>query len=137
MSALDSLAAAADTPRKLVLLHPKTRRPMVLNDTEEVAHIMVLGQDGIAAQKMRLEHTEAAIGRTGPLTAQELYDRTTNSLAALTTGWLLVAPDGTLIDYEFTPENARKLYGAPKFAWIRDAVDQFVSDRSNFFGDAS
>lgn len=137
MTSLDSLAVVADEAGKLILLHPSTNAPIRdKNDVE--AHILLLGIDSAEGQKQRREATTRALQRRNKaLTADELEAQAVDQLVALTKGWHLVSPDGEVIDFPFTPANARQLYGNRKFAWIREQADQFVVDRAGFFGKPS
>ena len=52
-------------------------------------------------------------------------------LAALTLGWEGLELNGE--DVPFSYEAALGLYSDPNNKWLREQVDEFVNDRSNFF----
>ena len=53
-------------------------------------------------------------------------------LARMTVGWTGIARNGSEVDCTF--ENAVAVYR--EFPWIKEQVDEFVSDRSNFLRSA-
>lgn len=137
MTSLDSLAVVADEPGKLILIHPTTNAP-IRDKADTEAHILLLGIDSAEGQKQRREATTRALQRRNrQMTAEELEAQAIDQLVALTKGWHLVAPNGDVIDFPFTPANARALYSDRKFAWIREQADAFIGDRSGFFGKPS
>lgn len=137
MNGLESLAVSADDAGTLILLHPSTNMPIRDKNGGE-AHLLLLGIDSAEGQKQRREATTRALMRRNKaLTADELEAQAVEQLVALTKGWHLVAPSGDVIDFPFTPQNARTLYSDRKFAWIREQADQFIGDRAGFFGKSS
>ena len=52
-------------------------------------------------------------------------------LAACTLDWEGIQRGG--VDIPFTYENAVELYSDPNLRWLREQVDEFIADRTNFF----
>ena len=52
-------------------------------------------------------------------------------LAACTLDWKGIQRGG--VDIPFTYENAVELYADPNLRWLREQVDEFIADRTNFF----
>ncbi len=132
MSGLDSLAIDSEKPFEIVLRNPQTNQP--LRDAEgTAAYVTVFGQDSAAAQKAKRDATQNALSRRNrQMNATELEAQNIEFLTAVTTGWHLVNFDGEVVDFPFSPANARKLYGTASFNWIKEQIDEAVGDRSNF-----
>ena len=58
--------------------------------------------------------------------------RNIETLAALTVGWHLVAPTGSVIDVPFSREAAIALYGATETAWLFRRAYAYVQTEANF-----
>lgn len=119
----------ADDGAILEVLHP---------ESEEVIPgmtITLLGQDSKVYRKIQLAKQQAALNRIAKgkkavdLDAEKLAEDSIDDLVQLTTGWTGFTLDGAVL--ECTPENVRKVYG--EWAWIKEQVQEFVADRSNFF----
>lgn len=119
----------ADDGATLEVVHP---------ETEEVIPgmtITLLGQDSKVYRKIQLAKQQAALNRISKgkravdLDAEKLAEDSIDDLVRLTTGWAGFMLDGTAL--ECTSENVRKVY--TEWAWIREQVQEFVADRSNFF----
>lgn len=119
----------ADDGATLEVVHP---------ETEEVIPgmtITLLGQDSKVYRKIQLAKQQAALNRISKgkravdLDAEKLAEDSIDDLVKLTTGWAGFMLDGT--ELECTSENVRKVY--TEWAWIREQVQEFVADRSNFF----
>lgn len=67
------------------------------------------------------------------VTTASIEESAVEMLCALTKGWYLVKGDGTPAEYECDEETKRKFYSDDSLRWIRDQVDAFVLDLSNFF----
>lgn len=97
--------------------------------------ITLLGQDSKVYRKIQLAKQQAALNRISKgkravdLDAEKLAEDGIDDLVQLTTGWTGFTLDGAAL--ECTPENVRKVYG--EWAWIKEQVQEFVADRSNFF----
>jgi hypothetical protein len=119
----------ADDGATLQIVHP---------ESEEVIDgmtITLLGQDSKVYRKIQLAKQQAALNRIAKgkkaidLDAEKLAEDSIDDLVQLTTGWTGFVLDGNLL--ECTPENIRTVYG--EWAWIKEQVQEFVADRSNFF----
>lgn len=132
-ASLSSLAVEAESPSRLVLLHPATGKAIKSADGKEESYIMLLGMDSITATKHRRSVANKHLGRrNSKITAEGLEESASELLAALTKDWKLFNFDGEEIDYPCNRKNAVDLYEKPEFNWIREQVDAFVSDRANF-----
>lgn len=119
----------ADDGAVLEVVHP---------ESEEVIPgmtITLLGQDSKVYRKIQLAKQQAALNRIAKgkkavdLDAEKLAEDSIDDLVQLTTGWSGFTLDGVTL--ECTPDNVRKVYG--EWAWIKEQVQEFVADRSNFF----
>jgi hypothetical protein len=119
----------ADDGATLQIVHP---------ESEEVIDgmtITLLGQDSKVYRKIQLAKQQAALNRIAKgkkaidLDAEKLAEDSIDDLVQLTTGWTGFVLDG--VDLKCTPENVRTVYG--EWAWIKEQVQEFVADRSNFF----
>lgn len=119
----------ADDGATLQIVHP---------ESEEVIDgmtITLLGQDSKVYRKIQLAKQQAALNRIAKgkkaidLDAEKLAEDSIDDLVQLTTGWTGFVLDGNPL--ECTPENIRTVYG--EWAWIKEQVQEFVADRSNFF----
>lgn len=127
------LEIEVDKPQRMTLVHPNTRQPLRTEDGEE-AFIELYSADSEAARRHNraIQRRRLAMRGRGRITPEELEAEGVELLAALTTGWRLVTLSGKTLEVPFSPENARELYAAPSLAWIREQVDEFAADRSNF-----
>lgn len=119
----------ADDGATLQIVHP---------ESEEVIDgmtITLLGQDSKVYRKIQLAKQQAALNRIAKgkkaidLDAEKLAEDSIDDLVQLTTDWTGFVLDGNPL--ECTPENIRTVYG--EWAWIKEQVQEFVADRSNFF----
>lgn len=139
MSGLDALELEVDTPSKMTILDPRTNLP--LRDIEgNEAYIEVYSSDSQIARKFKraIKTSRMRVRNPNSLTGEKLENEDAELLAELTTGWYLVDPGtGARIDLPYSRENARKLYGNHKLAWLYDQVDAHAGNRANFFKAAS
>ena len=63
------------------------------------------------------------------LDAEKLSEDSIDDLVKLTTAWSGFVLDGK--DLDCTPENVRTVYS--DWSWIKEQVQEFVSNRANFF----
>lgn len=52
-------------------------------------------------------------------------------LAACTLDWKGIQRGGVTVPFSY--ENAVELYSDPNLRWLREQVDEFIADRTNFF----
>lgn len=121
LATLDT-TAKADQGVEYELIHPESGEAMGI-------FITVAGSDSRIWRKALSDIAERNKGlrRTAELVRQEGIE----AAARCTLGWRNVVLDTKPL--EFTQENARKLYA--RFPWIREQVDTFRYDRSNFLPD--
>ena len=116
-----------DKPGRLTLLD-KDRKPY-RNGNGDVAWIELYSADSHIARKHQRAVTRKrlAMRGRGKVSPEELEAEDNDLLVALTAGWNLV-----LTDLPFSQENARELYLNENTPHIREQVQDFVNDRSNF-----
>ena len=131
-SPLDSLGFDVNKPETLILSSPITGQPIYCNVTGEAAHIEVLSADSDVARNLRRRAQAQVMKRRGKVSVEENEATSLELISALTTGWFLVNFDGEAIDFDYSTQNARELYSNTSFAWIKEQVDEFAGDRSNF-----
>lgn len=137
--------SAADRGVKIDILHPATWLPLGIRFT-------VLGTDSAAykgvvrrQQERNLEMAKKQRGRL-QLTAEMQEADALEILVTCTTGWerdvaddqgKVTGVDSTIESnegefLEFTPENVRRIYADPGYAWLREQIDREIGDRRNF-----
>lgn len=121
------LAAAADRGADCHLDHPVTGEPLYTKEGQPIV-MRVLGADSrefraaIAAAAERNANKKRMSLDAAEAGAIDL-------LSKLVTGWKGIEWEGKAL--EFTLENVRMFL--TKFPPIRQQIDQFIADRSNFF----
>jgi hypothetical protein len=147
MSAADDLFSdlvmvGVDTPQKLELVDTRMQpiRYMVNGADgeephEERAWIELFSMDSAKAraydnsvQRRRLDVN--ARGKMVKLTPEQLEAETVDKLVALTNSWHFRRRNGDLIP--FSQENARLLYGSGGAQYIREQVEGYIGERTNF-----
>lgn len=119
----------ADDGAVLQIVHPESEEPI------SGMTITLLGQDSKVYRKLQLSKQQAALNRIAKgkravdLDAEKLAEDSIDDLVKLTTGWTGFVLDGE--ELKCTAENVRTVYG--EWAWIKEQVQEFVADRSNFF----
>lgn len=121
----------ADKGVTLVIEHPVT------GDEIKGMTVTVCGMDSERYQEMKRRKMQNALDEKAnrkpkKLNAKDLAEAGMRDLAELTLGW--TGFEFGKEDYPFTTDNAFKLYTNPSFKWLVDQIDEFVSDRANFFG---
>jgi hypothetical protein len=131
--ALGALSLAVDKPQRMILLHYQTRQPLRDPAGNEGWVDVYSGDSQIARRHDRevLRRIYKMRGRA-TITPEETEANETDLLVSLTADWKLLSLDGTPLEVPFSPENARRIYGAPAARWIRDQVFEFQADRGNF-----
>jgi len=91
MSKFAGLGLAVDTPARMFILHPVSRRPLVNAETGEQAWIDLLSASSQAGRAHDRTVTDKQIKMRGQrLRAEDIESDFTEKLARLTKGWLLV-----------------------------------------------
>jgi hypothetical protein len=125
LSTLD-VKSAAERGADLHLEHPTTGEPLKTEDGKNIT-IRLLGNDSREFRAGLSEIAEKNVGkkRTSFASAEA---NGIELLARVTVGWQNVTYKGEAL--KCTPENVRTLY--TEISWIKEQVDAFVADRSNF-----
>lgn len=120
---------AANEGAVMEVRHPTTGE--VLLDNGEAVTITLLGTDSDAFEKINDAAVNRRLKGTGRLVplAEEQRVIAIEMLAGCTLAWKGIGvEDGK--NLEFSRPNAKLVY--TKFKWLRDQVDKFVGDRTNF-----
>lgn len=133
MSKFDALALPVDATGRMVIKHPTTGATLRDRDGKE-AYIDLYSGDSEVAERQRraITNDRLSMRNRNKITSERLESEGLELLVALTTGWNLVALDGSPIDLAFSPQEARNLYGDRRMRWLREQVDEFTADRANF-----
>jgi hypothetical protein len=130
---LDALAIDVTQTVKVPLLNPKTRQP--IRDTKgNEAYIELVSLDSpdvLAVQKAAINKRLKVRGRA-TVTADEIEAERAETLIAATKAWNLISLDGQPLNVELTAVTARTVYTDPRFAWIREQVNEALDDRATF-----
>lgn len=126
LSTLD-MTTFANQGAVMEVTHPVTLEPMQ-HDGSPVT-ITVLGQDSDHFRKEIQRRAKNQLMKRQKITDTQLVDDAIDTLASITVGWQGICENGTLL--EFNTENVRYVYH--KYTWLRQQVDEFSSDRANFF----
>ena len=118
LSTLD-VKKGANEGAELKLLHP-------VSGEDTGIRISVVGRDSDLYQQ-ELRRIQNSRIRKGVVTSASRDDGV-ELLAKCTTGWDGVEEKGSVL--EFSEENAKRVYKA--YPWIREQVELFMGDRSNF-----
>jgi hypothetical protein len=134
LATLDSVEKA-DDGATLEIRSPIDGAVLTDEATKEPVTVTVLGVDSkeYRRQTHRAANRRLKQGsRSGriKITAEELEAEAIDLLVSVTMGWTHVEVDGT--ELECTPQNVRLVYD--RFPWLREQVDEFVLDRTNFLG---
>ena len=127
LSELDSVKACNDGA-DLNLYHPGTGEPLDII-------IRCAGPDSDAFNRANRKMQDKRLhqsmkGGKRRMSSEDLDEDTIELLAACTLSWNEhMVVDGERV--EFSLDNARMIYR--RFPWIREQVNRFVGDRSNFF----
>jgi len=130
MSIFQLKTVAADDGVVMTIRHPESSLPM------DGQTITLLGTDSriyrehiAKRERAMIEHVNAT-HKPPKLVHEQTKQRALDDLVLLTIGWTLDGIDGNPV--EFTKEAARDLYADAGMAWLREQVESFVQDRSNF-----
>lgn len=132
-SAFAKFARPVDVPARCII--KDTNGDAITDADGKEAFIDLLPLNSSVARRLdeQMADKRLAQRKIKPLTSKEIADAQIGKIAALTKAWHLVLPDGTVMDVECNEANARDLYAEPSFDWIRQQVEEFLFDRSNFF----
>jgi hypothetical protein len=134
ISALDILTPCEEG-RDLVLQHPRSGRPW-LDDAGQPITITLFGRWAGVAQQVAeaIDARRAARPIGAPVPTYDVkISEDAEYLSAVTRKWSFTQMDKK--EFPCTPENARKLYGDPRFGFIRMQAQSFHRDDGNFLGE--
>ena len=136
LSSLDTVSASAEGA-SLELRNPVSDAVLRDEKSGEPVTITLVGTD--SRDYMKITHDiqnrrlGKRLGKGGRLktTAEEIDADALELLVASTKSWQHIIVDGA--ELSFSAANARMLY--TRFPWIKEQVDEFIADRSNFLGE--
>lgn len=137
LSSLDT-TVAAEEGAELQLRNPVDDSVLRDEKTQDPVSITLVGTD--AKEYMKITHAiqnrrlGKRLGKGGraKLTAEELEADGLELLVASTKSWKHIVVDGQ--ELPCNEKNVRMLY--QRFPWIKEQVDEFIADRSNFLGES-
>lgn len=115
-----------ETPSTLHLVHPIHGDELFHGD--EPVTITIYGTESELAKSTMKKRAQREMNSRAKRNIDEAIEFNTSFLAKLITDWTGVYDNDAPI--EFSRENAIMIL--KKYAWIREQVDQFVSERANF-----
>lgn len=134
-----NFSETADQGKDMVVLHPTARTPLKGADGNPVT-ITLVGSDSDIYVKAINKNRDANIDemrRRAKFSSEaddykgaKLLARCTITWRGIPVGWLNGTADETLA--EFSYENALKMYSNRGVRWLREQVDEYIADRSNF-----
>jgi hypothetical protein len=133
----DLNVAKADVGVPMAVLNPKTSEPLVFEDEQgslQPVTITLLGaESGVVRAERRVQvnrRFRRGLAQASKITAEETEAEALTLLVKQTVAWQGVALGDDLL--ECTEANVRRVY--TEFPWIRQQVDTFVNDISNYLG---
>ena len=136
LSSLDTVSASAEGAC-LELRNPVNDAVLRDEKSGEPVTITLVGTDSKDYMKITHEIQNRRLGkRLGKggrmkTTAEEIEADALELLVASTKSWKHIVVDGA--ELSFSQANARMLF--QRFPWIKEQVDEFIADRSNFLGE--
>ncbi len=138
---LNTLDAAnpAEEGGPVEIEHPITGAP-ILNDSGKPWTIYVRGEDSPSVRDIiKRQHNKwtERLRKRGQLSdADSAQQERVEKLQAATIRWEN-APQLDGGPFEYTNDNARKLYADPRFPWVLEQVESAMVDRKRFFSKGS
>lgn len=121
---------AADEGVWMQLEHPADGTPLE-NDQGQAMRIKLAGRDSERFKRIQRRLGDRRLsGKKKNLSFREAESEALNLLANCTLDWEGIQENDEPV--EFTDENVKRLY--QKYPWIKDQVDEFITDRTNFLG---
>lgn len=131
--------AAAERGIVVPIMDPARPGEQLKNAVGEPLSITILGSD---AEKVKerdrktldkvFENVRKKKDQGG---AKESEQEQINRLAAATVAWTFKTPDGKPV--ECSEQNARAIYGDPRYPYLIEQLQQKIDDRAAFFATAS
>lgn len=123
--------SAIDEGSWMTVMNPEGTAPLTNVEGEQIK-IKVVGPDSSQYRKRfhqsvnsRLVNSKFKVG-----TSEKMEEDATELLVACTVGWSGFRDKNEVFLY--SPDNARVLYSKRPLAFIREQVDKFIADRTNF-----
>ena len=125
LATLDT-AKVAEEGAELLVSHPTTGEDLGIK-------IVLIGTDSKTFRDISKTRATASLKKKSrDIDLDQGEVESIELLAKCTKGWEGITEDG--IEVKFTYENAVKLY--TKYLWLKEQVDRFIVDRSNFLPSA-
>lgn len=120
------IAEKSEEGEILTILHPVTYE-------ETDIKIKLSGTDSARYRNKIKQIAEREKGKkkNNGIDIDAIDKRGSEILASCTLDWKGIQRGG--VDVPFTYENAVELYSDPNLRWLREQVDEFMSNRANFF----
>ena len=128
---LFELSATSDEGELMQVCNPATGEPLF--DDEKVAVGMSLvGRDSKEYRNAQRAVTNRRLSNKSgtTLTAERLESEANEVLAKCVKSWSGIVFEGEAINCDY--QNAKMIFD--RVPWIKEQVDEFVADRSNFLG---
>lgn len=124
---LATLRTDSEDGAELVILHPKTREPIMTDGKP-----LTIRLASITSKQYLEREAEIIEKRRGlkKVTSEYLREEAAETLAKVTLSWQGVEFNGE--ELPCTIANAKKIYMVPGLKWLREQVDLFVADEANF-----
>jgi hypothetical protein len=132
MSRFAAMELAVDQPSRMTIHHPVTGLP--LNNGAEEAWVELYSLDSTKAATYERSLTDRRLQQRNKqaLTAEQMEAEHVSRLANLTAGWFLMDFTGTPLEVPFSAPAAQELYSSNAMKWLREQVEVFLANRSNF-----
>lgn len=127
---LTDLNLSAAGSSDLTLCHPATGED--LYDGDSPVTITLLGKDSKEYRAAVAKRANSHLRNRKVQTVEQAQQDGIDLLASVTVDWSGITENGE--DLECTPAEVKRVYR--EYAWIREQVDEFVDDRSNFLTSA-
>lgn len=136
-----NIAEIADAGAEMTIMHPTLRTPL-LDDEKQPLTIRLVGTESDiyikAINRNRDQNVDEARRRAkwsadaDDYKGARLLARCTLGWHGIPQGWVDGSGSKDETPAEFTYDNALKLYQNRGVRWLREQVDEFIADRSNF-----
>lgn len=137
MTRFAAMALDTETPRRMTIINPATRAPLIDHDGRE-AYMEILSITGPAAQRARADIQQRRIDqRTRRVTVEESEREALAIVAACVRGWYLVGFDGSAVAEPYSPAAAVELLSDPAMRWLADQALAFADSAGNFLPGSS
>lgn len=112
------------------LRHPQTAEVLKDKDGNPFT-VLVHGQDSEPYKKHARKILNGRLkGKNKDMNVEAVEKEATETLVSLTAGWSGMVMNGKPLAY--SADAARGLYSDPQYPWLREQIETFIADRSNF-----